>query len=97
MKSGPDVFADALVPLPVLKPGLPMHQPAKPVPAIRSLLRRRRLLTGPIASGLPGSRRLAGAQNPPCGGGFPLIGACRIAANGYRFEKWQGKPIASTG
>jgi hypothetical protein len=98
MKSGPDVFADALVPkalvpkafvptafvpqdavscvLKVPNPALPFSKSPKLAPAIHAS-RESRIAT-PVVSG-----DVRHAIRP---------GAPPIAANGYRFAKWHGKP-----
>jgi hypothetical protein len=79
MKSGPDVFADALVPLPWLSPA-------------RQILKISQSKLSPSTAAVP-----QGSSATPVDSGharLPLRGRTRgpIAANGYRFAKWQGKP-----
>ena len=79
MKSGPDVFADALVPLPWLSPAsqiskYPKASSRHPRPRARRIAARRR-----SSAVMTGCRYRARARGP-------------IAANGYRFAKRQGKP-----
>jgi hypothetical protein len=78
MKSGPDVFADALVPLPWLSPARQILKISRSKLSIRN--------GGPVGlhrdDARPhsaGCRLRAGARGPN-------------AANGYRFAKRQGKP-----
>jgi hypothetical protein len=79
MKSGPDVFADALVPLPWLSPARQIFENL-PKQALAA-----------HARGSARTRRDAGRPRlSDCRCGRP--GARLIAANGYRFAKRQGKP-----
>ena len=93
VKSGPDVFADALVqsPVPLAPPGIlypPISQtncPDQPRCASAGFFRAP---TGTVVCSAPLS-----SANPD----FRLGGGMwsRVCRDGYRFAKWQGKPNSS--
>ena len=79
MKSGPDVFADALVPLPWLSPA-------------RQILKITQSKLSPSIDAVPQG---SSATAVVCGHArlpLPLPARGPIAANGYRFAKRQGNP-----
>jgi hypothetical protein len=79
MKSGPDVFADALVPLPWLGPARQILKISQSKLSPSTAAVPQGPAATPVVRGLPGCRYRAPARGP-------------IAANGYRFAKRQGKP-----
>ena len=79
MKSGPDVFADALVPLPWLGPARQILEISQSKLSLSTAAVPKASTVTPVVSGharLPLPPRVRGP----------------IAANGYRFAKRQGKP-----
>ena len=101
VKSGPDVFADALVPK-TPHAGVSEDAPCGVRRRIGVLVLQipHILFSPPAASGREGSSRRRSSRTMRCGRRHwtgrrrrrPLALRRPIAANGYRFAKWQGKP-----